>query len=545
MVDGSGNVYVGGDFTFVGTVPANNIAKWDGRAWSALGPGIDDIAYALAVSGTNLYAGGDNPYPISKWDGSAWSALGSGVAGANPPEVYALAVSGTNLYVGGVFATAGGVPAIYIAKWDGSAWSALGSGMNGAVFALALSGTNLYAGGEFTMAGGLPATNIAKWNGSAWSALGSGITAFSGASVSALAISGTNLYAGGYFTTAGGVPVNGIAKWDGSAWSALGSGMGYPGVKALAVSGTDLYAGGYFIVAGGAWANCIAKWDGSSWSALGSGLGVFRSQDQASVAALAADGAGHLFVGGAFFLAGTNVSFYIAQANVDSIPTILRPPQSQTAQDDAGISFAASATGYPSPTYQWLFNGNPLAGCTNSVLCLSGVQAMNAGAYSVRVSNRAGAVTSSPAMLNVIPPVERRPVPGVRLTGASGSLLNVDYANTLNPMPAWNTLGSVSLTSPPQFYFDLTAPLPPQRFYRAWQTGTPSIVPWLSLNFVPAITLTGSIGDKLRVDRINQFGPTDAWVTLDTVTLTNTSQLYLDVSAPGQPERLYRLVPVP
>jgi len=47
------------------------------------------------------------------------------------------------------------------------------------------------------------------------------------------------------------------------------------------------------------------------------------------------------------------------------------------------------------------------------------------------------------------------------------------------------------------------------------------------------------------VDHINQFGPIDAWVTLATVTLTNTSQLYFDPSAIGQPARLYRLVPVP
>jgi hypothetical protein len=49
----------------------------------------------------------------------------------------------------------------------------------------------------------------------------------------------------------------------------------------------------------------------------------------------------------------------------------------------------------------------------------------------------------------------------------------------------------------------------------------------------------------LRLDYINQFGPIDAWVTLATVTLTNTSQLYFDVSAPGQPRRLYRVVQVP
>ena len=67
----------------------------------------------------------------------------------------------------------------------------------------------------------------------------------------------------------------------------------------------------------------------------------------------------------------------------------------------------------------------------------------------------------------------------------------------------------------------------------------------MSLNFVPAITLTGNAGDSVRLDYINQTGPTDAWVTLDTVTLTNTSQLYFDVSMLGQPARFYRIVPVP
>jgi hypothetical protein len=65
------------------------------------------------------------------------------------------------------------------------------------------------------------------------------------------------------------------------------------------------------------------------------------------------------------------------------------------------------------------------------------------------------------------------------------------------------------------------------------------------LHIVPAITLTGNIGSKVRLDYINQFGPIDAWVTLATVTLTNTSQLYFDASRIGQPARLWRIVPVP
>jgi len=148
-------------------------------------------------------------------------------------------------------------------------------------------------------------------------------------------------------------------------------------------------------------------------------------------------------------------------------------------------------------------------------------------------------------MLNVIAAVERRPVPGINLFGEAGSLLNLDYAGGLSPAPEWLPLDAVSLVSTSQYCFDLTATLPPERFYRAWQTGTPAVPPSLGLNFVPAITLTGDIGNAVRVDGINQFGPTDAWFTLDTVMLTNSSQLYFDVTAPGQPPRLYRLVPVP
>jgi hypothetical protein len=226
--------------------------------------------------------------------------------------VIALAVSGTTLYAGGYFTTAGGVPANCIAKWNGSVWSALGSGMDDVVPALVVSGTDLYAGGYFTTAGGVPANHIAKWNGSAWSALGTGMDS----TVWALALSGTSLYAGGGFTNAGGVTVNGIATWNGSAWSALGSGINNY-VYALAMSGTGLYAGGEFTTAGGVSATNIAKWNGSAWSALGSGMGggSFGGNGR-YVSALAADGSGHLFVGGQFSLAGTNVSPFIAQANI-------------------------------------------------------------------------------------------------------------------------------------------------------------------------------------------------------------------------------------
>ena len=82
--------------------------------------------------------------------------------------------------------------------------------------------------------------------------------------------------------------------------------------------------------------------------------------------------------------------------------------------------------------------------------------------------------------------------------------------------------------------------------YDPEQVGNGNVVPSVELlRIVPELRLTGSIGSQVRVDAINQFGPVDAWFTLATVNLTNTTQLHFDITAPGQPPRLYRLVPVP
>jgi hypothetical protein len=227
-------------------------------------------------------------------------------------------------------------------------------------------------------------------------------------------------------------------------------------------------------------------------------------------------------------------------------PSITSSPRNQTAYEGSTVDFPASASGSAPLAYQWFFDTtNALSRGTNLVLQLSNVQPAQAGAYTIVVTNVAGALTSPPALLSVIPPVERRMVPGLSLPGQPGTLLNLENANALGPAPAWVSLGSAVLTNTHRWYFDVSEPLPSQRFYRAWQASGPSAMPTLGLYIVPAITLTGTIGHSVRLDYINQFGPTDAWVTLATVILTNTSQLYFDTSARAQPQRLYRLVPAP
>ena len=110
-------------------------------------PGANGYVVALVAYDGNLYAGGKfrsiggvMANNIAKWDGTSWSALGSGITGYEyDTGVHAHAVSGTNLYAGGHFRTAGGVAANYVAKWDGTNWSALGSGLDDSVNVLAVS----------------------------------------------------------------------------------------------------------------------------------------------------------------------------------------------------------------------------------------------------------------------------------------------------------------------------------------------------------------------------------------------------------------------
>jgi hypothetical protein len=296
VADGAGNVYVGGYFTAINDVAANGIAKWNGTSWSALGSGVSGQfarqgVSAIAVSGTDVYVGGDftiaggNPaHRIAKWNGSSWSAMGSGLGIAGNDYVEAIAVSGTNVYAGGHFNDGGGLN--NIARWDGAAWQPLGTGMDNLVRSLAVSGTDVYAGGSFSNAGGVPANRIARWNGTSWSAMNS--DAFG--PIPAIAISGTDVYV---------VAAGGLRRWNGSSWDLIGGSIN-GGVNAFAVSGTDIYIGGSFTNAGGTAANRIAKWNGSQWTALGSGVG---DNILDSVNGIAVSG-GTVFVGGSFPSAG-------------------------------------------------------------------------------------------------------------------------------------------------------------------------------------------------------------------------------------------------
>ncbi len=212
----NGNLAVGGRFSTAGGALASNIAQWNGSVWSRLGSGtsgggVGTVNSLVTLPNGDLIAGGGfntaggiATNNIAKWNGSVWSALGSGVNGT----VYDLAVLPNGDLVA---ASSTG----RVARWNGLAWFPLGTGFDSGVFALeVLPNGHLIAGGGMINAGGTAVNGIARWDGTTWSPLGSGIGGTpSGAVTSLKVLPSGDLVVGGSFTTAGGVVAPSIARW--------------------------------------------------------------------------------------------------------------------------------------------------------------------------------------------------------------------------------------------------------------------------------------------------------------------------------------------
>jgi trimeric autotransporter adhesin len=230
------DIYVGGLFTTAGGTPANYIAKWNGGTWSALADGLHGNSYSgvndIVVNGTNVVVGGNftsagtgiTVNNIAKWDGSAWSGFGNGLTGSGSTYdvgAWQLCIRNGKLYAVGKFDSAGGILVNNIAMWDGVQWSDLGKGLGASycsgcfVASIVPSGNDLYVTGQWYANG--VGNNLARWNGNAWSAVGSGITFEGGYAADgySLFIEGNNLYVGGGFERAGETPAWKFARWSG------------------------------------------------------------------------------------------------------------------------------------------------------------------------------------------------------------------------------------------------------------------------------------------------------------------------------------------
>lgn len=248
----------------------------------------------------------------------------------------------------------------------------------------------------------------------------------------------------------------------------------------------------------------------------------------------------------AFSTRGLQAFPCIDDVHVTAIPsTSMALPQSLTAQEESTAVFTfETITPNHTSRFQWLFNGtNVLPGATNAALRLTQIQPMQAGLYSVVVSNSALVATSAPARLTIVRPVKQQTVP-VLMAGVlqNGTLLHFECADGSGG--AWTPLKTMAQWSGEVVFVDASFSLPEQRMYRVCAES--QYLPWLRIDRTTAICLSGSVGTRLQIDYLNAIGPPDAWRTIDTVTLTNSTQLYYNEALLwGKSRKVYRVVPMP
>lgn len=88
------------------------------------------------------------------------------------------------------------------------------------------------------------------------------------------------------------------------------------------------------------------------------------------------------------------------------VPSITQQPSGASVYVGASISLSVTASGVAPLSYQWRYNGASIAGATSPTLSLNNLTQAQGGNYSAVVSNSLGAVVSSPALLDVLQPVQ-------------------------------------------------------------------------------------------------------------------------------------------
>lgn len=318
-------LFLGGSFLSIDGVTANNVVRWDGTSWSAIGNGlqplpidgsgsVSQLAWHDEGSGGTLFAGGwlraagaDGPiYGVGRWDGEQWVSVGlpqgfrvKGLAvGPSVDGVEELVMVGTDTAA---------LPDVEVAaRWNGSEFESLPASID-LVFEYddeTIDGVGAVENGVLILGqfdlinGDTVARGVARWDGERLRpALDrTGLDVFRMASAFAVSPEGEWLCVGGDFEAAGGVLRPNVARFDSEGWSGLGEGLNAPVASLMFHNdggGAKLFAGGVFTASGETdLGRSIAVFDGASWSR-------FAELNTGEVLALASIG-GDLWAGGTF-----------------------------------------------------------------------------------------------------------------------------------------------------------------------------------------------------------------------------------------------------
>jgi hypothetical protein len=325
--DGQTTLYAAGSFGDGTTVAARENGQWVGVRGSPTGGHAHTLAMfddgggpALYVGGSFSNAGGKEAHNIAKWDGRDWSALAGGVSGqAANQGVFALAVfddgSSPALYAGGIFDTAGGAPAQTIARWNGQTWTEVGGGLavktwNGYPIVMDMlvfphhGRDALLVGGNFSHAGSVPTQALVAWDGAAWTHLN--VDPVYGVQTMVVWCNPLNVNLLAIEGVAQG-SLGGVGVWDGDSFSLLGQ-LPFQTDRQLAAFDDGIDATpGLYITRRGPEGQGLLRWSGNGWEqqpgALSGGSAPYAPHIHALVPArnrLQPDGQSVLLVAGDF-----------------------------------------------------------------------------------------------------------------------------------------------------------------------------------------------------------------------------------------------------
>ena len=295
-VDASGTVYAGGCFsrTSDGATTLNYAAAWDGSSWMSVGGGMgggcvqavsaDDLGNVFVTGHFSMSADGTATglSHVARWDGSAWAALGPGL---DQPALSLAADGSGGVYAGGYLTSTGdgATPLAMVARWDGAGWSTVAGGLDNTVYALDLGATgDLYATGYFNYSPGGPTLRgLAVWDGFGWAEVGGGVED-GGEAVGADPLGGV-VVAGAYLRSVNGhaQTVSGVARWNGVGWTGFDTGGGLRRVLPGYVQSIEpddvggIYVAGDFDFTADRQTPLrnVARWTGSEWDDLNGGFG--------------------------------------------------------------------------------------------------------------------------------------------------------------------------------------------------------------------------------------------------------------------------------
>ena len=206
MLIHNNKLYVGGEFTMAGMVPAKNVAVYDliTNQWQSIG-NLDSMVNSFAVYNNDIYAGGRFTGLAAKWTGNQWQDITAGFIYNG--EVRTLDVWDNNLLIGGSFELATGALRRYVATYDGTQMGISGFGTVTPVNDFEVFHDTVYAACD--VAAGTDTCAVARFVNFDWEVVlkpfSLPFSYFNGTSVQKLYVAGNRLFGAGNFLCAWGM----------------------------------------------------------------------------------------------------------------------------------------------------------------------------------------------------------------------------------------------------------------------------------------------------------------------------------------------------